>query len=87
MSERHIDFAGLISLPSFLEKMKTKSQEHLNVFFGVYLSINIENFTNNNKLLFCQLSKLLKSYVSYKLALVNYQSVWTLIVSNHRLRR
>jgi len=79
MSERHFDFAGLISLPSFLEKMKTKSQEHLNVFFGVYLSINIENFTNNNKLLFCQLSKLLKSYVSYKLALVNYQSVWTLI--------
>ncbi|MEH0327518.1 hypothetical protein, partial [Vibrio mimicus] len=30
---------------------------------GVYLSINIENFTNNNKLLFCQLSKLLKSKV------------------------
>ncbi|MBS9839487.1 hypothetical protein J4H19_23340, partial [Vibrio alginolyticus] len=88
LNEREtFDFAGLISLPSFLEKMKTKSQEHLNVFFGVYLSINIENFTNNNKLLFCQLSKLLKSYVSYKLALVNYQSVWTLIVSNHRIRR
>ncbi|EQM07858.1 hypothetical protein D045_1209 [Vibrio parahaemolyticus VP-NY4] len=51
------------------------------------LKTNIENFTNNNKLLFCQLSKLLKSYVSYKLALVNYQSVWTLIVNNHRLRR
>ena len=51
MSERHIDFAGL------------KFQEHLNVFFGVYLSINIENFTNNNKLLFCQLSKLLKSEI------------------------
>ncbi|MCD1213303.1 hypothetical protein, partial [Vibrio cholerae] len=30
---------------------------------GVYLSINIENFTNNNNLLFCQLSKLLKSKV------------------------
>ncbi len=28
------------------------------------LKTNIENFTNNNKLLFCQLSKLLKSYVS-----------------------
>ncbi len=25
------------------------------------LKTNIENFTNNNKLLFCQLSKLLKS--------------------------
>ncbi|MQC24301.1 hypothetical protein FDE29_25365, partial [Vibrio parahaemolyticus] len=28
------------------------------------LKTNIENFTNNNKLLFCQLSKLLKSNVS-----------------------
>ncbi len=28
------------------------------------IKTNIENFTNNNKLLFCQLSKLLKSYVS-----------------------
>ncbi|TMX55088.1 hypothetical protein DA091_05405 [Vibrio alginolyticus] len=28
------------------------------------LKTNIENFTNNNKLLFCQLSKLLKSYVA-----------------------
>ena len=40
-------------------------QEHLNVFIGVYLSINIENFTNNlihkESRLFCQLSKLLKS--------------------------
>ena len=75
MSETAFDFAGLISLPSFLEKMKTKSQEHLNVFFGVYLSINIENFTNNNKLLFCQLSKLLKSNNSSKLSLQNHQSV------------
>ncbi|MDV2391257.1 hypothetical protein, partial [Vibrio cholerae] len=40
---------------------------------GVYLSINIENFTNNNKLLFCQLSKLLKSKVF-------------LITKNHFLR-
>ncbi len=42
-------------------------QEHLNVFIGVYLSINIENFTNNlihkESRLLCQLSKLLKSYV------------------------
>ena len=51
------------------------------------IKTNIENFTNKLKSLFCQLSKLLKSYVSYKLSLVNYQSVWTLIVSNHRLRR
>ena len=40
-------------------------QEHLNVFIGVYLSINIENFTNNlihkESRLLCQLSKLLKS--------------------------
>ncbi len=28
------------------------------------IKTNIENFTNNNKLLFCQLSKLLKSNVS-----------------------
>ncbi|TDE18896.1 hypothetical protein E1100_26795, partial [Vibrio owensii] len=44
------------------------------------IKTNIENFTNKLKSLFCQLSKLLKSYVSYKLSLVNYQSVWTLIV-------
>ncbi|AVH27435.1 hypothetical protein FKN08_24450 [Vibrio sp. 1-2 (7-a)] len=52
MSERHIDFAGL------------KFQEHLNVFLVVFINEYFENFTNNNKLLFCQLSKLLKSYVS-----------------------
>ena len=46
------------------------------------LKTNIENFTNKLKSLFCQLSKLLKSYVSYKLLLVNYQSVWTLIVTH-----
>ncbi len=51
------------------------------------IKTNIENFTNKLKSLFCQLSKLLKSHVSYKLSLENYQSVWTLIVSNHRLRR
>ncbi len=67
MSETAFDFAGL------------KFQEHLNVFLVVFHQEYFENFTNNNKLLFCQLSKLLKSYVSYKLALVNYQSVWTLI--------
>ncbi|QEL39177.1 hypothetical protein BSR23_002975 [Vibrio parahaemolyticus] len=39
-----------------------KFQEHLNVLFLVFvIKTNIENFTNNNKLLFCQLSKLLKS--------------------------
>jgi len=65
LNEREtFDFAGLISLPSFLEKMKTKSQEHLNVFLVVFINEYFENFTNNNKLLFCQLSKLLKSYVS-----------------------
>ncbi|MCV5948895.1 hypothetical protein OFN94_29225, partial [Escherichia coli] len=37
LGARPLALAGLISLPSFLEKMKTKSQEHLNVFFGVYL--------------------------------------------------
>ncbi|AVF58529.1 hypothetical protein AL537_03735 [Vibrio diabolicus] len=52
MSERHIDFAGL------------KFQEHLNVLLVVFINEYFENFTNNNKLLFCQLSKLLKSYVS-----------------------
>ncbi|MFH4545290.1 hypothetical protein, partial [Vibrio alginolyticus] len=62
LNEREtFDFAGLISLPSFLEKMKTKSQEHLNVFLVVFINEYFENFTNNNKLLFCQLSKLLKS--------------------------
>ncbi|AVF96437.1 hypothetical protein AL552_23595 [Vibrio diabolicus] len=76
MNEREtFDFAGLISLPSFLEKMKTKSQEHLNVFLVVFHKEYIENFTNNNKLLFCQLSKLLKSNNSSKLALQNHQSV------------
>jgi len=65
LNEREtFDFAGLISLPSFLEKMKTKSQEHLNVLLVVFINEYFENFTNNNKLLFCQLSKLLKSYVS-----------------------
>ena len=57
------------------------------VILVLVLKTNIENFTINNKLLICQLSKLLKSYVSYKLSLVNYQSVWTLIVNNHRIRR
>ncbi|ADV87932.1 hypothetical protein VVMO6_02949 [Vibrio vulnificus MO6-24/O] len=30
------------------------------------IKTNIENFTNNNKLLFCQLSKLLKSKISFE---------------------
>uniref|UniRef100_UPI001E5F47A1 hypothetical protein n=1 Tax=Vibrio fluvialis TaxID=676 RepID=UPI001E5F47A1 len=36
-----------------------------NVFVGVFHQEYIENFTNNNKLLFCQLSKLLKSYATF----------------------
>ncbi|AVH27602.1 hypothetical protein AL468_10565 [Vibrio diabolicus] len=64
MNEREtFDFAGL------------KFQEHLNVLLVVFINEYFENFTNNNKLLFCQLSKLLKSNNSSKLSLQNHQSV------------
>ncbi len=82
MSETAFDFAGLKYV---LLSQNPRTLEC--VFSCIQINEYFENFTNNNKLLFCQLSKLLKSYVSYKLALVNYQSVWTLIVNNHRLRR
>ncbi|MGI2887663.1 hypothetical protein, partial [Vibrio fluvialis] len=44
---------------------KLRYQAHLNVFVGVFHQEYIENFTNNNKLLFCQLSKLLKSKIHF----------------------
>ncbi|BBL90063.1 hypothetical protein VroAM7_29000 [Vibrio rotiferianus] len=76
-----------IFLLPYFEKVRQKPRTLECVVLVFVIKTNIENFTINNKLLICQLSKLLKSYVSYKLSLVNYQSVWTLIVNNHRIRR
>ncbi|TOH85541.1 hypothetical protein CGH08_24875 [Vibrio parahaemolyticus] len=53
-------------LPYF-EKVRQKPRTLECVVLVFVIKTNIENFTNNNKLLFCQLSKLLKSNNSSKL--------------------
>ncbi|MCD1410762.1 transposase [Vibrio vulnificus] len=52
------DNVSIIKLPPYSPELNPIEQ----VWSGLRQP-NIENFTNNNKLLFCQLSKLLKSKI------------------------